>query len=41
MKSFLVACIAAIVIAICFAAVLSVVQQPVNDAYSSPTSVRI
>ena len=41
MKSFLVACVAAIVIAICFAVVLNVVQMPANEAYTSPSSVRI
>jgi hypothetical protein len=36
MKAFLVACVAAVVIAIVGAAVLSGVQEPANEAFSTP-----
>lgn len=41
MKSFLSACIAAVVIAIGGWMMLSQFQKPVDQAYSSPQSVRI
>lgn len=41
MKSFVIACIAAIGIAIVAAIVLGIVQMPVNEAFMSPSSVRI
>jgi hypothetical protein len=41
MKTFLVACVAAIVIAVIGGAVLSTVQEPVDKAFTSSTSVRL
>ena len=41
MKTFVIACVAAIVIAIGGAIVLNVVQMPVSEAYMSSTGVRI
>ena len=41
MKTFITACIVAIVIAIGGAIVLNLVQEPVSEAYMSPTGVRI
>jgi len=41
MKTFVVACIAAVGIAIVAAVVLSVVQKPAGEAFVSSTSVRI
>jgi hypothetical protein len=41
MKSFLSACIAALVIAVGGWMVLNQFQEPVSQAYSSPQSVRI
>jgi len=41
MKTFIIACAAAIVIAIVGAVVLSKYQEPVSEAFSSPTSVRL
>ena len=41
MKTFITACIVAIVIAIGSAVVLNYVQAPASDAYMSPTGVRI
>jgi hypothetical protein len=41
MRSFIVACVAAIVLAVGAAAVLYYVQKPVDVAYAMPTSVRI
>ena len=41
MKSFVVACIAAIGIAIVAAIVLGAVQMPAGEAYTSASSVRI
>ena len=41
MKSFIIACIAAIAIAIVGVFVLDSYQQPVDEAFSSPSSVRL
>ena len=41
MKSFLIACVAAIVIAVIGGVVLSGVQEPADKAFSSPTGVRL
>jgi hypothetical protein len=41
MKSFLVACVAIVVIAVGASYVLARYQEPVSEAYSSPSSVRI
>ncbi len=41
MRSFIVSCFAAIIIAIIAAVVLHYVQEPVEIAYSSSDSVRI
>jgi hypothetical protein len=41
MKAFIVACIAAAVVAIVAAVVLDRYQKPAEVAYSSPTGVRI
>lgn len=41
MKDFIIACVAAIVIAIGAAFVLNLIQQPASDAYVSGSSVRI
>ena len=41
MKTFVVACVAAIVIAIGAAIVLNVLQMPVSEAYISSTGARI
>jgi hypothetical protein len=41
MKTFITACIVAIVIAIGGAVVLGFVQEPVSEAYMSSTGVRI
>ena len=41
MRSFLVSCAAAVVIALGAALVLSQVQKPVEQAFQSPTGVRI
>ena len=41
MKSFLVACIAIIVIAVGASYVLNHYQEPVSEAFASPSSVRI
>lgn len=41
MKSFLTACVAAVVIAAGAWLVLDRLQEPVSQAYSSPQSVRI
>ncbi|MGH6767415.1 MAG: hypothetical protein ACRECO_00170 [Xanthobacteraceae bacterium] len=41
MRSFLVSCVVAVVIAVGAAAVLSYVQKPSEMAFVSPTGVRI
>jgi hypothetical protein len=41
MRSFLISCVAAAVIAIGAAGALSYVQKPVEQAFASPTGVRI
>ena len=41
MKTFLIACVAAIVIAVIGGVVLNVVQEPVDKAFTSPTGVRL
>ena len=41
MKTFLVACVAAIVIAVIGGVVLNSVQEPVDKAFTSPTGVRL
>lgn len=41
MKAFLSACIAIVVIAIGAALVLNKLNKPVDEAFASPTSVRI
>lgn len=41
MKSFIIACAAAIVIAVIGAVVLEGVQQPADKAYTSATGVRL
>jgi ABC-type uncharacterized transport system permease subunit len=41
MKSFIIACVAALVIAICGALVLNAIQEPSSEAYTSASSVRI
>jgi hypothetical protein len=41
MKSFLVACVTAIVIAAIGVVVLGGIQQPADKAFSSPTGVRL
>ena len=41
MKTFIIACVAAIAIAIVAALVLNGVQMPVSEAYMSSTGVRI
>ena len=41
MKTFLIACAAAIVIAIIGGVVLNGMQEPVDKAFSSPSSVRL
>jgi hypothetical protein len=41
MKSFLIACVVAVVLAIGAALVLSAVQMPAGEAFISPSSVRI
>jgi hypothetical protein len=41
MRSFLVSCLAAVVLAVGAAAVLNSVQKPAERAFASPTGVRI
>jgi hypothetical protein len=41
MKAFIIACAAAIVIAIIGGVVLSGLQEPVDEAFASPTAVRL
>jgi len=41
MKTFIIACAAAIVIAIVGGVVLNGIQEPVDKAFSSPTGVRL
>jgi hypothetical protein len=41
MRSFLVSCLTALVIAVVAAAVLYYVQEPAGIAFASPTGVRI
>ena len=41
MKAFLVACVAIVVIAVGASMVLNHYQEPVEEAFSSPTGVRI
>ena len=41
MKTFLIACVTAIVIAVIGGVVLNGIQEPVGEAFSSPTSVRL
>jgi hypothetical protein len=41
MKSFITACVAAIVIAVCGAVILGFMQMPVSDAFNAGSSVRI
>jgi hypothetical protein len=41
MRSFLVSCVAIVVIAVGAAAVLNYVQKPADVAFASPTGVRI
>lgn len=41
MRSFIVACIAAIVVAIIGAVVLDSFQEPVDKAFTSPSGVRL
>ena len=41
MKSFLIACVAAIVIAVLSGVVLSGIQEPADKAFSSSTGVRL
>jgi hypothetical protein len=41
MRSFLMSCLAVVVIAVGAAVVLNKVQKPVESAFSSPTGVRI
>jgi hypothetical protein len=41
MKAFLAACVALTVIAVCAAAVLDRFNEPVDEAFTSATSVRI
>jgi hypothetical protein len=41
MRSFLVSCVAAVVIALGAVVVLNHLQEPVSTAFTSPTGVRI
>ena len=41
MKTFIIACAAAIVLAIIGGVVLSGIQEPADKAFSSPTGVRL
>ncbi len=41
MKTFLIACVTAIVIAVIGGVVLNGIQEPVDTAFSSPTGVRL
>lgn len=41
MKGFILACIAAIAIAVCAAVILNVTQGPPGSAYTVPGSVRL
>jgi hypothetical protein len=41
MKAFAIACVAALVVAIGAAGILSFVQMPASDAYNAQISVRI
>ena len=41
MKTFLIACVTAIVIAVIGGVVLNGIQEPVDKAFSSPTGVRL
>lgn len=41
MKTFIIACAAAIAIAVIGGVVLSGIDEPVSKAYSSPTGVRL
>jgi hypothetical protein len=41
MKTFIVACVAAVVIAVVGVLVLNSVQEPVDKAFTSATSVRL
>lgn len=41
MKVFLIACVTAIVLAVIGGVVLNGVQEPVSQAFSSPTGVRL
>ncbi len=41
MKAFLIACVAIVVLAIGASMVLDRYQEPVSEAFSSPTGVRI
>jgi hypothetical protein len=41
MKSFLVACVVAIVIAVVCGALLDTIQKPADQAFSSTTGVRL
>ena len=41
MRTFIIACVAAVVIAIVGGVVLSKYQEPVDEAFVSPSSVRL
>lgn len=41
MKTFIIACVAAVVIAVVGAVALSKYQEPVDEAFASPSSVRL
>ena len=41
MKTFLIACVTAIVIAVIGGVVLNGIQEPVDKSFSSPTGVRL
>jgi hypothetical protein len=41
MRTFVIACVAAIVIAVIGAVVLNSIQEPVDEAFAVPSSVRL
>jgi hypothetical protein len=41
MKTFIIACVAAIVVAVIGGVVLNSMQEPVDEAFTSPASVRL
>ena len=41
MRTFVIACVAAVVIAVIGALALNSIQEPVDEAFSSPSSVRL